>query len=204
MRIFLFPVGQSLLPSAAAETVVQPNAPTISIDRLEGRYLLADMKDAGNGKVSITVYGTETFPAEAIEGLKPGDRIVTGGGEYTVSTVGPFADYEDTIVLNTGAVDELLFEKNGHNEYVQAGTNDEHPQIHLGTVTAELNEYTCFIDRVDPKTGNALDKPVLRSGRDLIDAMNTDEIGFSSMNVYVAFNEFNDPVLIVRIYTPWQ
>ena len=204
MRIFLFPVGQSLLPSAAAETVVQPNAPTISIDRLEGRYLLADMKDAGNGKVSITVYETETFPAETIEGLKPGDRNVTGGGEYTVSTVGPFADYEDTIVLNAGAVDELLFEKNGHNEYVQVGINDEHPQISLGTVTAELGEYTCFIDRVVPKTADALDKPVLRSGRDLMDAMNTDEIGFSSMNVYVAFNEFNDPVLIVRIYTPWQ
>ena len=102
------------MPSAAAETVVQTNAPTISIDRLEGRYLLADMKDAGNGKVSITVYETETFPAEAIEGLKPGDRNVTGGEEYTVSTVGPFADYEDTIVLNAGAVDELLFEKNGH------------------------------------------------------------------------------------------
>ena len=61
MRFSLFPVGQSFLPSAAAETVVQPNAPTISIDRLEGRYLLADMKDAGNGKVSITVYETETF-----------------------------------------------------------------------------------------------------------------------------------------------
>ena len=94
--------------------MVQPNAPTISIDRLEGRYLLADMKDAGNGKVSITVYEIETIPAETIEGLKPGDRIVTGGGEYTVSTVGPFSDYEDTIVLNAGAVDELLFEKNGH------------------------------------------------------------------------------------------
>ena len=37
-----------------------------------------------------------------------------------------------------------------------------------------------------------------------MDAMNTDEIGFSSMNVYAAFNEFNEPVLVVRIYTPWQ
>ena len=184
--------------------MVQPNAPTISIDRLDGWYLLADMKDAGNGKVSITVYETETIPAETIEGLKPGDRIVTGGEEYTVSTVGPFADYEDTIVLNAGAVDELLFEKNGHNEYVQVGINDEHPQISLGTVTAEPGEYTCFIDRVDPKTGNVLDKLVLSSGKYLMGAMNTDEIGFSSMNVYASFNEFNDPVLVVRIYTPWQ
>ena len=37
-----------------------------------------------------------------------------------------------------------------------------------------------------------------------MDAMNTDEIGFSSMNVYAAFNELNDPVVVVRIYTPWQ
>ena len=58
--------------------------------------------------------------------------------------------------------------------------------------------------RIDPKTGNALDQPVLRSGRDLMDAMNTDEIGFSSMDVYAAFNELNDPVVVVRIYTPWQ
>ena len=58
--------------------------------------------------------------------------------------------------------------------------------------------------RVDPKTDDVLDKPVLRSGRGLMDAMNTDEVGFSSMDVYAAFNEFNDPVLIVRIYTPWQ
>ena len=58
--------------------------------------------------------------------------------------------------------------------------------------------------RVDPKTGNVLDKLVLSSGKYLMGAMNTDEIGFSSMNVYAAFNEFNDPVLVVRIYTRWQ
>ena len=101
-------------------------------------------------------------------------------------------------------MDELLFKKNGHNEYVPVGTDDEHPQISLGTVTAELDKYTCFIDRVDSKTGDALDKPVLRSGRDLMDAMNTDEIGFSSMNLYASFNELNDPALVVRICTPWQ
>lgn len=183
----------------AEGTVVRPKAPQIDMDRLNNRYVLTDIHYEGDGKATLTLYEDERFPADAMEGLKVGDTVVSGGEEIHIQSL-EIDEEEGYIFLNLGTNDERLFYRNEHDEYLESGVNDLSPQLTLGTMQMEIGEYTTVLDMSDNDTGRA----VVLSSADMIREMESGNgIGFENKNVYVLFSG-NYPWIVIRFYTPWQ
>ena len=188
--------------AAMAETVL-PVPAEISLDKLDGRYVPTDIKDAGDGKIELTLYETEAFSAESIQKLQAGDVIVSSGVEYPVEAVRPDEEFGDYYVLTADDV-ELLFARTASGDYALTGDDDVHPLITVGTMTAEVYPYVyAFLDQIDPLSGEILDKPVLYTGEEFLQLLKSDPVGFDIGNTHVLFDG-NMPRVIFRSYVPWQ
>ena len=194
-------LGVTLMGGALAETI-QPNPMTLQMDQLQNRFVLTDIQDAGEGKAELTVYETELFTAEAIQGLKAGDTIVTSGISYTVATVA--TDEYGDIMVNQDTAEELRFTPDHHGNYAEIGDDDVHPQLIVGKVTLEISDFITVLDYIDPATGEPLELPVVYSGEQFNGMLKTDEVGFNAMNTYVLYGDNGEPRIIARYYTPWQ
>jgi hypothetical protein len=61
-----------------------------------------------------------------------------------------------------------------------------------------------FLDNVDPATGEMRELPTVASGKDFIDNLDSDPIGFDRDNTYLLFGASNYIHMIVRYYSVTQ
>ena len=194
-------LGLSLATAASAKTVT-PNPAGFSVEWPADRCVLTDIRPLGNGQVELTLYETETFPAAKIEALKAGDEVVTDGATCKVNTVkrDEFGDF----IINEGTADELRLWKMGPDAYAVTVEDDAHPQVVIGKKTVELNEFMTLVDFIDAETGDILDAPVIRTGKDMLAIMDqADLVHFDHANTYVIFSG-SAPWIVIRTYAPWQ
>ncbi|MBQ3278751.1 MAG: hypothetical protein IJG94_06280 [Clostridia bacterium] len=191
----------SLSVAASLAEIVNPLSPLIDVNRLEGRFVLASVRSAGNGRIEFTLYEAERYAKADLEKLKKGDILVSDGQEVTVQTV---SLVNETCTVNAGLEDEVLLQANEFGEYLISLDDDFHPLINLGTFTQEVNEYIPFLDNVDPATGEMRELPTVASGKDFIDNLDSDPIGFDRDNTYLLFGASNYIHMIVRYYSVTQ
>lgn len=200
--------------TAVAQTVTAIPT-TIDPLRLAHREYLAGITgyNAADRTMTVTLYDEETFSAEALRSLKPGDTVVSNGEEYAVKTV-TFADDNGDCVINQGneeyAEGSLTLETNGYSGgYIPIDEYDMTNWISAAEITIQASDALVFLDDVDPENGEILAMPkaynVVEFVKLLDDYLTLDKgIGFDSYNLYILFNERNEPVVIRRFYTEWQ
>ena len=191
----------ALSVTAALAEIVNPLSPMIDVNRLEGRYVLASVKSAGDGNIEYTLFEPERYAKADLEKLQKDDILVSGGQEVVVMTVS-LAD--DTCTINAGLEDEVWMQANEFGEYLVSLDDDFHPLINLGTFTQEVNEYIPFLDNIDPATGDMLDLPTVHSGKEFVETMASDPIGFDKENTWLLFGASNYIQMIVRVFSVSQ
>ena len=112
----------SLSVAASLAEIVNPLSPLIDVNRLEGRFVLASVRSAGNGRIEFTLYEAERYAKADLEKLKKGDILVSDGQEVTVQTV---SLVNETCTVNAGLEDEVLLQANEFGEYL-ISLDDEH------------------------------------------------------------------------------
>lgn len=190
-----------LSAAAALAEIVNPLSPLIDVKRLEDHYVLASVKAAGEGKVEYTLFEPERYAKADLEKLQKGDILVSGGQEIPVMTI---SLSEDECTINAGLEDEVWMQANPFNEYLVSLDDDFHPLVNLGTFTAEINEYIPFLDNIDPATGDMLDLPTVHSGKEFIENLAADPIGFDKDNTWLLFGASNYIRMIVREFSVSQ
>ena len=191
----------ALVCTASAETI-RAKAPDVDMNCLEGRMVRTDLEYMGNNIMSMTLYVPERFDAAAIKAVKAGDVIVTDGEEVAIVSVDQ--DGPD-LVFNKGTDNEMLFCDAGHDEFEHAMENDTAPWIKIGSMEQSILEYYPILDQVDPVTGEVQDEFVIYRGDKLQELLqNPEAVGFSSKNVDVVYDRNNQPVLMMRYYSPAQ
>jgi hypothetical protein len=191
----------ALSMTAALAEIVNPLSPMIDVNRLEGRYVLASITGVENGKIEYTLFEPERYAKADLEKLQKGDILVSDGQEVLVATIS--LDNE-TCTINAGLEDEVWMQANSFGEYLISLDDDFHPLINLGTFTQEVNEYIPFLDNIDPATGEMLDLPTVHSGKEFVETMASDPIGFDKDNTWLLFGASNYIQMIVRVYSVSQ
>lgn len=191
----------ALMCTVSAESI-QPKAPTIDINNLEGRMVKTDIDYKEGDMMTLTLYENESFDAEAIRNAKVGDVIVTDGEEVTIESID--ADGPD-IIFNKGTENEMLFADAGKDAFEHVMENDFVPWIKLGSMDVEILEYYPILDIIDPLTGEMLEEYTVYRGDKLKELLqNPDAVGFNTKNVDVVYDGHNQPVLVRREYSPAQ
>lgn len=151
--------------------------------------------------VSMTLKETVTLHAEAAEAIAAGDKVVLGPETVDVETV-DVNEYGD-IVLN----DDIYLVKQDNGDYAAKLYGDEDIlQIVIAT-EVEIPETAVFLDNVAPETFEMLDEPVQHTAKEFIEMLTAHDdadVGFTSDNVEVTFDEDGVLTLINRFYAPWQ
>ncbi len=185
---------------AAAETI-QPLPAKNDIAHLRDCFVTTDITYLGKGIARLTLYEDERFDGEAIRAVKAGDVIATNGEEVTVETVtweGP------DVVFNQGKETEMLFCDAGDGTFEHVlDTNDEIPQVLVGTLEQEILPYITVIEGVNIETGEMLENYELKTGEYLLKLLETNEGPcFDVKNVRILYDNYNQPTLIWRYYSP--
>ena len=190
-----------LAAGAFAETV-RAKPVTIDMEHLENRMVKTDIVYKEGNIMTLTLYVPERFDAGDIRGVKPGDVIETDGEAVTVESVE--ADGPD-LYFNRGTAAEMLFCDAGSDEFEHVMENDFVPWIRIGSMDMEVLEYYPILDMIDPITGEVLDEYTVYRGDRLLELLQDPEaIGFSSKNVDVVYDRNNQPVMMMRQYSPAQ
>lgn len=151
--------------------------------------------------VSMTLKESVKLSAEDAEAIVVGDKVVLGPETVDVETV-EVNEYGD-IVLN----DEVYLVKQDSGEYTAKYYGDEEIlQIVIAT-EVEIPETAVFLDNVAPETFEMLDEPVQHTAKEFIEMLTAHDdadVGFTSDNVTVTFDEDGVLTLINRFYAPWQ
>ena len=191
-----------ILTGTAFADTIQAKPVTLSMDRLEGHMIRTDLEYKEGDKMRMTLYVPERFDAAAILSAKVGDVIVTDGEEIVVKSVE--ADGPD-LLFNKGTENEMLFCDAGFDEFEHVEDNDFVPWIRLGTMEQEILDYYPILDGIDPISGEILEEYRVYRGDRLKELLqNPDAVGFDCKNVDVVYDHSNQPVLILRYYSPAQ
>ena len=189
------------LGSALADTIT-PNPGKIDMNNLADRYVTTNIEYKGSGIATLTLLENEQFDAETVKAIKVGDVIRTDGEEITVETLtwdGP------DLKINEGTAQEILLCDAGSGVFERVEENDRVPQLTAGTMEWEILPYVVMLDEVDPVTGEILEKPVVRTGDELVSLLESgDGPSFAAENVHVLYDHSNRPMLVWRFYSPAQ
>ena len=194
-------LSAALICTASAETILAKPV-TIDINHLEGRMVRTDIEYKEGDIMTLTLYESERFDAAAVRAVKVGDVIVTDGEEITIVSID--ADGPD-LIFNKGTENEMLFCDAGNDEFERVMENDWAPWIKLGSMETAILEYYPILDAIDPITGDILDEYTVYRGDKLKELLqNPDAIGFNCKNVVVVYDRNNQPVLMMREFSPAQ
>ncbi len=190
--------------SLAAGKLIQPLYPTMDLYHLEDRFVTTDIElvEGSTNKAVFTLYDRERFAEMAMRNAAVGDVIETGGEQVTIVSIemdGP--DY----VFNKGTDTEMLFCDASDGKFEHVVENDIVPDIRLGSFEIEILDYYPVLDWIDPKTGEILEQPAVRTGEDLRTLLADPEaVGFNTRNVRVLYDAYGMPQMIWRFYSPLQ
>ena len=204
-KIIALLVGALLMMSAAgaalAETIV-PNPGKIDIQHLEDRYITTNIDYTGDGIATLTLLENEQFDAEAIKAIQVGDVVCSDGEEIKVETLnwdGP------DLWVNAGTAQEMLICDAGNGVFERVLEDDRVPMLTIGTLEWEILPYVVMLDWVDPVTGETLENLAVRTGDELIELLESgDGPSFAVENVHILYNQYNQPMLVWRFYSPAQ
>ncbi|MBQ9010401.1 MAG: hypothetical protein IJ088_13900 [Clostridia bacterium] len=156
----------------------------------------------------LTLITPEIFPKDEVEALGVGDAIYTGGREIPITSV----SYQDGyLVFNRGTEEfedgSVWLSEDSDGNYRTIYWHDnvwtEIEQLELPVTEALL-----LLDRINPETGESLEKPTVHPSTRFIrmmeEAARGEDPGFSANNVLVVFNAEGQLAVIERYYVPWQ
>lgn len=200
------------MPELTAETgavVIQPEPPRLSMDALAGKTVtvLVGAYHQADHTLELTVLENLRFPAEAVEGMQPGDALNLNGELLVVRAIEPMTYMlllDDGSGLNEGSV----WLKKGEDGGYEAGQYSDFIWRQVGSAPFAIAEDAQFLDGIDSQDGATLDTPARYSLEEFLRIKTEEEQrgypGFGSRNVRVTFGAEGEIACLERFYVPWQ
>lgn len=158
--------------------------------------------DEETGTVTMTLKEPKLFTKNDVETLAEGSLLNLGGEFVTVDTVE--TDEDGDLIVN-GEI--YIIWSDAQDAYTVSLYGEMPYLITQGTADVTIPADAVFADGVAQETFEALEEPVMRTGADfltMLQAHDEADVGFTSDNVSVSFDEDGSLMLIERFYTPWQ
>ena len=190
LLVFAITLSGAVFAETAEGKTIRPLPVETDINRLNDRFVTTDIKLLEGNKVTLTLYENERFAGEDINALQVGDVIVTDGEEVKVETITVDAD----VWVNKGMNTELLLCENNYGEFERVMENDTVPWILLGSFDTELNDYVLFMEELAVRDAAFL----------LEDLPNTETVGYDCKAVKILYDNYNQPYVVWRYYSPVQ
>ena len=196
--------------TAETDTVViQPEPLRLSMDALAGKtvMVLVGAYHQVDHALTLTVLENLRFPAEAVEGLQPGDALDLDGELLVVRDVEPMTYL---LLLNDGSgVDEAsVWLKKGEDGDYEAGQYSDFIWRQVGSAPFAVAQDAQFLDGIDPENGDMLENPTRHSMEEFLRIKSEEEErgypGFGCRNVRATFNAEGEIASLERFYVPWQ
>lgn len=202
----------------AQETrLVKPMPVSARMDTLAGQTFVAVplMADARSHTITLRILEPETFDAKALEAVKSGDTILSGGKAYLVEQ----KEFLDTgaWVINPqeGMFTErwLLLAQMENGQYQSTHVHDWVWNV-VGEGSFSLSPDAQFWDWIDPDYGNQLEVPTVHTPEEWMMLFGEHRlnrlldwplgVGFDVHNFRVTFNDNGEISLLERFYVEWQ
>ena len=196
--------------TAETDTVViQPEPLRLSMDALAGKTVMVRVGayHQADHALELTVLENLRFPAEAVEGLQPGDALDLDGELLVVRDVEPMTYL---LLLDDGSgVDEAsVWLKKGEDGDYEAGQYSDFIWRTVGSAPFAVAQDAQFLDGIDPEDGDMLESPTRHSMEEFLCIKEEEEErgypGFGCDNVWAAFNAEGEIASLERFYVPWQ
>ena len=189
--------------------VIQPEPIGLSMDALAGKTVMVRVGayHQEDHTLELTVLENLRFPAEAVEGLQPGDALDLDGELLVVRDVEPMTYL---LLLDDGSgVDEAsVWLKKGEDGDYEAGQYSDFIWRTVGSAPFAVAQDAQFLDGIDPEDGDMLESPTRHSMEEFLRIKEEEEErgypGFGCDNVWAAFNAEGEIASLERFYVPWQ
>ena len=189
--------------------VIQPELIGLSMDALAGKTVMVRVGayHQEDHTLELTVLENLRFPAEAVEGLQPGDALDLDGELLVVRDVEPMTYL---LLLDDGSgVDEAsVWLKKGEDGDYEAGQYSDFIWRQVGSLSFAVAQDAQFLDGIDPENGDMLENPTRHSMEEFLRIKEEEEErgypGFGCDNVWAAFNAEGEIASLERFYVPWQ
>ena len=202
------PQTQELTAETGA-VVIQPESPRLSMDALAGKTVtvLVGAYHQADHALELTVLENLRFPAEAVEGMQPGDALNLNGELLVVRAIEPMTYMlllDDGSGLNEGSV----WLKKGEDGGYEAGQYSDFIWRQVGSAPFAVAQDAQFLDGINPEDGEMLESPTRHSMEEFLRIKEEEEErgypGFGCDNVWAAFNAEGEIASLERFYVPWQ
>lgn len=189
--------------------VIQPEPVVLCMDALAGKTVMVRVGayHQEDHTLELTVLENLRFPAEAVEGLQPGDALDLDGELLVVRDVEPMTYL---LLLDDGSgVDEAsVWLKKGEDGDYEAGQYSDFIWRQVGSASFAVAQDAQFLDGIDPEDGDMLESPTRHSMEEFLRIKEEEEErgypGFGCDNVWAAFNAEGEIASLERFYVPWQ
>ena len=189
--------------------VIQPEPVVLCMDALAGKTVMVRVGayHQADHALELTVLENLRFPAEAVEGLQPGDALDLDGELLVVRDVEPMTYL---LLLDDGSgVDEAsVWLKKGEDGDYEAGQYSDFIWRTVGSAPFAVAQDAQFLDGIDPEDGDMLESPTRHSMEEFLRIKEEEEErgypGFGCDNVWAAFNAEGEIASLERFYVPWQ
>ena len=189
--------------------VIQPEPVVLCMDALAGKTVMVRVGayHQEDHTLELTVLENLRFPAEAVEGLQPGDALDLDGELLVVRDVEPMTYL---LLLDDGSgVDEAsVWLKKGEDGDYEAGQYSDFIWRQVGSAPFAVAQDAQFLDGIDPEDGDMLESPTRHSMEEFLRIKEEEEErgypGFGCDNVWAAFNAEGEIASLERFYVPWQ
>ena len=189
--------------------VIQPEPVVLCMDALAGKTVMVRVGayHQADHALELTVLENLRFPAEAVEGLQPGDALDLDGELLVVRDVEPMTYL---LLLDDGSgVDEAsVWLKKGEDGDYEAGQYSDFIWRTVGSAPFAVAQDAQFLDGIDPEDGDMLESPTRHSMEEFLRIKSEKEErgypGFGCDNVWAAFNAEGEIASLERFYVPWQ
>ena len=191
------------------ETIIQPEPIALSMDALAGKTVtvLVGAYHQADHTLELTVLENLRFPAEAVEGMQPGDALNLNGELLVVRAIEPMTYMlllDDGSGLNEGSV----WLKKGEDSGYEAGQYSDFIWRKVGSAPFAVAQDAQFLDGINPEDGEMLESPTRHSMEEFLRIKEEEEErgypGFGCDNVWAAFNAEGEIASLERFYVPWQ
>lgn len=197
--------------------LVEPLPVVAQMDALAGQTFVAIplMADAESRTISLRILEPETFDAEALAAMRPGDCILSGGKTYLAEEIEWLDSGACVINPQEGIFTDnwLLLAQMESGQYQSTCVHDWVWNM-VGESSFSLSSDAQFWDWIDPDDGERLEMPTVHTPEEWIRMFGEHrlgilldwprEIGFDVHNFRVSFDENGEISLLERFYVEWQ
>ena len=192
----------SLTVSASAQTV-EPLMPELLRQVLAGKTFTARMdsyffdESMEHIILGFQICEKETYPAEAIEALKPGDTILVGGEEFLIKEF----KQEDFGYEAVGETYSIILTKNDAGLYTAISDTETSFFKNLFLIEADVGGSDFRF--VDASAGDDV-PPTVLNVQEMVKKLSNGEIHSNEDNTKITFDENGKLVEFLYTYSPWN